>query len=288
MRQLVEAGDVDIMDRFSVDFEWIDELKQNPALTVDLGNSTEVIYLIMTEAGPLASPEARQAMCYAFPYQDAIEGVYSGYAEQANSPIAPSVLGFQENGFYFETDLDRARELLAAAGVPEGTELVLSTTTNADTTALELFQSSLAEIGIPLTIEQVDQATQVGLLYGDTPAEERPNFMTQSWWPDYNDPWNAVYPTTSCNQWGSKGANSGYYCNEEYEALLDESQDASTLESYTEILDRAQTIISKEDPPAIYYAQPAWPTVLQASVEGFFFNPINQGTYDFWKLSRKA
>jgi ABC-type transport system substrate-binding protein len=180
------------------------------------------------------------------------------------------------------------RQLLAAAGVPEGTELVLSITTNTDTTPMELFQSNLAEIGITLTIEQVDQATQVGLLYGDTPAEERPNFMDQSWWPDYNDPWNAVYPTTSCNQWGSKGANSGFYCNEEYEALLDESQDASTLESYTEILDQAQTIITKEDPPAIYYVQPAWPTVLHANIEGFFFNPINQGTYDFWKLSRKV
>jgi peptide/nickel transport system substrate-binding protein len=288
MRQLVEAGDVDIMDRFSVDFEWIDELKQNPALTVDLGNSTEVRYLIMTQAGPLESPGARQAMCYAFPYQEVLEGVYSGYAKQANSPIAPSVLGFQENGFYFKTDFDQARQLLAAAGVPEGTELVLSITTNTDMTPMELFQSNLAEIGITLTIEQVDQATQVGLLYGDTPAEERPNFMDQSWWPDYNDPWNALYPTTSCNQWGSKGANSGFYCNEEYEALLDESQDASTLESYTEILDRAQTIITKEDPPAIYYVQPAWPTVLQANIEGFFFNPINQGTYDFWKLSRKA
>jgi peptide/nickel transport system substrate-binding protein len=288
MRQLVEAGDVDIMDRFTVDFEWIDELKQIPTLTVDLGNSTEVIYLIMTQAGPLASPEARQAMCYAFPYQEVIEGVYRGYATQANSPIAPSVLGYQENGFFFNTDFDQARQLLAAAGVAEGTELVLSTTTNADTTALELFQSNLAEIGITLTIEQVDQATQVGLLYGDTPAEERPNFMTQSWWPDYNDPWNALYPTTSCDSWGSKGANSGFYCNEEYEALLDESQDASTLESYTEILDQAQTIITQEDPPAIYYAQPAWPTVLQANIEGFFFNPINIGTYDFWKLSRKA
>ena len=288
MRQLVEAGDVDIMDRFSVDFEWIDQLKQVPTLTVDLGESTEVIYLIMTVAGPLASPEARQAMCYAFPYQEVLDGVYRGYATQANSPIAPEVLGYQENGFFFETDLARATELLAAAGVPEGTELILSTTTNADTTALELFQASLAEIGITLTIEQYDQATQVALLYGDTPAEERPNFMTQSWWPDYNDPWNALYPTTSCDSWGSKGANSGFYCNEEYEALLDESQDASTLESYTEILDRAQTIITKEDPPAIYYAQPNWPTVLQSNIEGFFFNPINIGTYDFWKLSRRA
>jgi hypothetical protein len=27
---------------------------------------------------------------------------------------------------------------------------------------------------------------------------------------------------------------------------------------------------------------------LQANIEGFAFNPINLGTYDFWTLSRKA
>jgi ABC-type transport system substrate-binding protein len=45
MRQLVEAGDVDIMDRYSVDYEWIDELQQNPALNVNLGDSTEISFI---------------------------------------------------------------------------------------------------------------------------------------------------------------------------------------------------------------------------------------------------
>ena len=40
--------------------------------------------------------------------------------------------------------------------------------------------------------------------------------------------------------------------------------------------------------PVIAVAQPKWPTVLQANIEGFVFNPINLGTYDFWTLSRKA
>lgn len=288
MRQLVEAGDVDIMDRYSVDFEWIDALKQVPSLTVTQSDSTEVNYLIMTVGGPLASPEARQAMCYAYPYQEVLQGVFNGYATQANSPVAPAVLGYQENGFFFQTDLAKAKELLTAAGVAEGTELIASTTTNTDPAFLELFQANLAEIGITLTIEQLDQSSYIGLIYGDAPIEERPAFMSQSWWPDYNDAWNALYPTTSCNSWGSKGANSGFYCNEEYEALLTEAKDASTLETYKEILDKAQSIITEADPPAIYYSQPKWTTVLQSNIEGFAFNPINIGTYDFWTLSRRG
>ncbi len=286
MRQLVEAGDVDIMDRFSIQFEWLDELMEIPTLTVDLSDSTEVAYYTMTEAGALATPEARQAMAYAFPYQEVMDGVYLGYATRANSVGAPSVLGFQEDGFYFETDLDRARELLATAGVPEGTELVMIRSAGADPIVPELFQANLAEIGMTLTIEEVDQATFTSIFYGDTPAEERPAFMAWGWWPDYNDAWNALQPTTSCEAWGTKGANGGFYCNEEVDELLAEARDASTLDTYEGILDEIQTIITEQDVPILAVGQPKWPTALQTNIQGFAFNAINLGTYDFWALSR--
>jgi peptide/nickel transport system substrate-binding protein len=269
MRQLVEAGDVDVMDRFIIDFDAIDELQQVPTLTVDLSDSTEVAYYTMTEAGPLASPEARQAMCYAFPYQEVIDGVFNGYASRANSLVAPSVRGYQENGFFFETDLDKAKDLLAAAGIPEGTELKMTTNMPPSDQIPQLFQANLAKIGINLTIESVDQVTFTSIFYGDTPAEERPNFLSWGWWPDYNDAWNVLYPTTSCDSWGSLGSNGGFYCNEEVDKLLAEAKNASTLESYKEVLDKVQTIITKDDVPVIAYAQPKWPTVLQANIERF-------------------
>jgi peptide/nickel transport system substrate-binding protein len=269
MRQLVEAGDVDVMDRFIIDFDAIDELQQVPTLTVDLSDSTEVAYYTMTEAGPLASPEARQAMCYAFPYQEVIDGVFNGYASRANSLVAPSVRGYQENGFFFETDLDKAKDLLAAAGIPEGTELKMTTNTPPSDQIPQLFQANLAKIGINLTIESVDQVTFTSIFYGDTPAEERPNFLSWGWWPDYNDAWNVLYPTTSCDSWGSLGSNGGFYCNEEVDKLLAEAKNASTLESYKDVLDKVQTIITKDDVPVIAYAQPKWPTVLQANIERF-------------------
>src|SRR6476620_4993185 len=105
MRQLVEAGDVDIMDRYSVNYEWLGELQENPALKVELGDSTEIVFLIMAVTGPLESPEARQAMNYAFPYQEVIDGLLKGYGRRANSPVAPEVLGYPKDAFFFETDL---------------------------------------------------------------------------------------------------------------------------------------------------------------------------------------
>jgi peptide/nickel transport system substrate-binding protein len=281
-RQLIERGEIDIVDRFGVTYEALPELEQNPDLTVDRSTSTEVEYFTLTEAGPLATPEARQAMCWAFPYDEVLEGVYKGYAKQGVGPVAETVRGFAPETFTYTTDLAKAKELFARAGVAEGTELTFL----GSGAIPELYQASLAEIGISLTIEEVDTTTFTATFYGDAPAEERPHVMGWSWWPDYNDAWNQLYPIVSCESWGSKGGNGGFYCNERVDELLAQAKDAPDLEVYTTALAEAQQILSQDDPSGIYYAQPEWTTVLRKDIEGFVFNPINLGTYDLHALHR--
>ena len=281
-RQLIERGEIDITDRNGVSYEALPELEKNPDLTVDRSTSTEVEYFTLTEAGPLATPEARQAMCWAFPYDDVLEGVYKGYAKQGVGPVAETVRGFAPETFTYSTDLAKAKELFTKAGVAEGTELTFL----GSGTIAELYQASLAEIGISLTIEEVDTTTFTATFYGDAPAEERPHVMGWSWWPDYNDAWNQLYPIVSCESWGSKGGNGGFYCNERVDELLAQAKDAADLDTYATALAEAQQILSRDDPSGIYYAQPEWTTVLRKGVEGFVFNPINLGTYDLHALHR--
>ena len=45
--------------------ETVKEMESNPKLKVDRHTTTEVVYMTMTEYGPLESAAARQAMCYA-------------------------------------------------------------------------------------------------------------------------------------------------------------------------------------------------------------------------------
>jgi peptide/nickel transport system substrate-binding protein len=281
-RQLIERGEIDIIDRNGVSYEALPELEKNPDLTVDHSTSTEVEYFTLTEAGPLATPEARQAMCWAFPYDDVLEGVYKGYAKQGVGPVAETVRGFAPETFTYSTDLAKAKELFTKARVAEGTELTFL----GSGTIAELYQASLAEIGISLTIEEVDTTTFTATFYGDAPAEERPHVMGWSWWPDYNDAWNQLYPIVSCESWGSKGGNGGFYCNERVDELLAQAKDAADLDTYATALAEAQQILSRDDPSGIYYAQPEWTTVLRKGVEGFVFNPINLGTYDLHALHR--
>jgi peptide/nickel transport system substrate-binding protein len=285
-RQLIEQGEADIVD--SLTAEDLEALSANPDLTVHRNTSTQVIYFPMTVAGPLASPEARRGLCYAFPYQEAIDGVFKGAAKQARGAVAEAIRGFDPNTFQYTTDLAKAKELLTAAGVTEGTELVVTFETGvaAATTAAQLFQANLAQIGINLKIENVDLPTFTQLFYGDAPAEERPNLFWWGWWPDYNDAWNHLYPQISSEAWGSKGSNGGFYSNARVDELLLVARDAPDEATYLTAISEIQQIISEQDPPSIYYAQPEWVTIYRNDVQGVFFNAINIGTYNFWKMSR--
>ncbi len=287
-RQLIEQGGVDIVDNLTP--ETLQALEQNPDVTVDASYNTEVYYLTLTVGGPLESAEARQAMCAAFPYDDVIDGVFKGYAKRAIGPVAELCRGFAPDTPVFETDLDRAKELFAKAGVSEGTTITLmqeSGDENLNATT-QLFQASLASIGMTLDIQSVDYSTASAMFYGDAPVEDRPSLQSGFWWPDYNDAYNHLYPQVSCDSWGSKGANGGYYCNEEVDKDLATARDATDDVAYMAALADAQKILSVDDPSAIYYMQPKWTTILRSDIEGFVFNAIYQGTYDFARLRRKA
>ena len=285
-RQLIERGDVDIVDNLTPEAN--DALAENPELVIDRSYSAEVDYLILTQAGALATPEARQAMCWAFPYDEVIAGVFRGYGKRAIGGVSELVAGFDPETFQYTTDLDKARELLAAAGVTEGTEITLTMETGYEDvkSAVQLFQANLAEIGVTLAIQEVDLSTFTGIMFGGMTAEERPGMMPWFWWPDYNDAYNHLYPQIACDQWGAAGTNGGYYCNERVQELFEANRDEPDPAKYQAALSEIQQIIARDDPPAIYYMQRQWTTILRADIAGFVFNPINIGTFNFYTMSR--
>lgn len=284
VRELLEAGELDIVNRFHLPPSDFIALESNSDLMTDWAPTSEVVYLPMTVYGPLAGKEARQALSYAFPYQEVIDGFYEGKATQPRGLVAQTINGYNPDTPQYSTDLAKAKELLAAAGIEDGTELTLMIQNTASNALIgTLLQTNLAEIGVTLTIEAVDNATVIGTFYGDAPPEERPNLMLFNWWPDYNDAWNQLDPLVRCEPHGS--ANGGYYCNEEVDALLDTARDAATDEEYQKAVFQLQDILA-EDPAAIYMAEPDWVTVLQKDIEGWSFNPIYLGQIDFYKLSR--
>ncbi len=287
-RQLIEQGEVDILDNMIP--EALEAFEQNADLQVHRNYSTEVDYMILTVAGPLATPEARQAMCWAFPYDDVVSGVYKGYGKRAIGPVAELCYGHSLETFTYTTDLAKAKELFIQAGVAEGTTITLIQEEGEQSvkSAVQLFQHNLSQIGINLDVQTVTHPAFVEYLFRDVTADEQPNVMPWFWWPIYNDAWDHLQLQVLCGAAGSAGTNAGYYCNARVDELLNRVRDTTDPAEYLAALAEVQQILTRDDPPAIYFLQRQWTNVLRKDVAGFVFNPINIGTYDFYRLSRVA
>jgi peptide/nickel transport system substrate-binding protein len=288
LRQLVEQGEIDIVDNLTP--EATDALAQNPALRVERAYTTSDGYLSMTSIGPLESPEARQAMAWAFPYEEVVEGVYQGYAKAARGPLAELIRGFDAELPAYTTDLEQARQLLSDAGVAQGETLsmMLSAGSEAAKTMAQLFAANLEQLGLSLDIQAVDETTFIGTIFGEAPIEERPHFFPLFWQPDYNDGWNHLYAQVDCDASMGKGANAGVYCNARVDELLDTARDAADEAAYLAALAELQQILAWDDPAGVYYVQTQWTTILSAAIDGFATNPIATGLYDFYRMSRQA
>jgi ABC-type transport system substrate-binding protein len=287
LRQLLEQGQIDVVDNLTP--EDTDALAENPEMVVDRAYTTSDGYLILTVSGPLESVEARQAMNWAFPYNDVVEGVYRGYAKKGSGPLAELCRGYDPATFVYTTDLGKAKELLAAAGVPEGTtiSMMLIGSDEAAKQMAQLYAANLAEIGITLDIQAVDQSTFLSVAYGEAPAEERPHMFPWFWQPDYNDGWDHLWPQIACDATFGRGANAGVYCNEQVDTLMEQARDAGDESSYQAALSEIQNVITRDDPAGVYYVQIQWITILRKDIAGFKgVNPIATGLYDFYRLSR--
>lgn len=282
-RQLLEGGEVDgdvnpaITDRAA--------LKENPEIQVVDYDSTSCSWELLNYA--LLSKEERLALCWAYPYQQVIEDIMQGYGKK-QGPIPDTVVGFDPDIELFSQDLDKAKQLFDQAGFDYSQEIEYLYQTGDDIATAQLFQSSLAEIGVTLTLREIDPSGMNSLLFGDQPAEERPHIISWGWWPDYNDSYNQLYPNFHSESFGSAGSNALGYSNAKVDELLDKAGNATSQDELTELTSQIVQILIWEDPAAIFYVQNTRSTALRADIRGFIPNAIYIATYNFHEMWREA
>jgi peptide/nickel transport system substrate-binding protein len=238
----------------------------------------------------LLSQEVRQGFSYAFPYDDVVDVVYKGLLKRSG-PIADSVRGYDPDVFLFQTDLDKAKELILSGGFKEGDvfEYMVDANEETDQTVAQLFQANVQAMGFVLELISVDYATIESTVYGEAPPEERPHFIGGwGWWPDYNDPWNQLWPNFTEANVGGGGSNGGAWVNPRFEEIMAEAEHFESEEQLDELMKEAQNILTEQDPPAIYWGQRVDFTVLGADIQGFVPNPLYLEAYNAYGMSRAS
>jgi peptide/nickel transport system substrate-binding protein len=148
------------IDAAPLDVSQIDEVKSAGQLTVDEYQSIETYHFQPDRTkAEFGNPLVRQAISHAIDREAIVEGLMYGYATPATQWVAPGTPYYVDDlGDSTTYDVERARELMAEAGLEDGFSATAGTSVQPVYTRLaEILQAQLAEIGITLTIEQNPQ-----------------------------------------------------------------------------------------------------------------------------------
>jgi peptide/nickel transport system substrate-binding protein len=158
-RALLERGDADISYELpNKDFVELKDAGKLSIISTPFSNGIQ--YLGMNVKNPpFDNPKVRQAVAYAVPYQKIMDAVLFGLGGPMFGAAAdkPTEVKWPQPT-KFNTDIAKAKALLAEAGYPNGFETTLSfdlgfATVNEPTAIL--IQESLGQIGIKTTINKI-------------------------------------------------------------------------------------------------------------------------------------
>ncbi len=167
-RALLERGDVDVNFELSEKdlkeitainkFAMVSTPVENCLYSIDLHANPE----LKGAANPFADAKVRQAVAYATPYDAIMETAFYGQVVPMHGAdsVEPKDITWPQPHPY-QTDLDKAKQLMVEAGYPNGFETTLAFDLGnkewAEPAAV-LIQESLGQIGIKVNLEKVPSA----------------------------------------------------------------------------------------------------------------------------------
>ncbi|MCY0151928.1 ABC transporter substrate-binding protein [Hoeflea alexandrii] len=142
-RLLLEQGDIDIAR--NVGAEEITALSENPDIVVESGVKGSIYYLGLNQKNEnLAKPQVRQAMKYLVDYATISDTIMKGKVIPHQAFLPRGFLGALEET-PFSLNVEKAKELLAEAGLPDGFTVTMDTRNTPEITAMgQAIQQTMA------------------------------------------------------------------------------------------------------------------------------------------------
>ncbi len=213
----------------------------------------------------------RQAISHAIDKEFITYIVRRGRVTEAYGILPPSVPGFNPDLKGYDYDPDRAEELLAEAGYPNGSGLApiefWHNTGAGHRRIAEVIQDNLKNIGIEVKLNNLDWGAYLQKLEQGT----FPMFRL-GWGADYPDPENFLTVLLHSKNKGA-GGNRTFYDNPEVDVLLDEADTSTDTEKRLKLYQQAEQLIMDDAPIIPVYYSTAYllvhPWVHESSVPKF-------------------
>lgn len=215
-------------------------LKDDPNVKVLVYASLSTTGIQMnTSVEPFNDVRVRQALNYACDYQAIGETVYEGYGERQSAPMSTEVWGANTDLPPYTYDPQKAKELLAEAGYPDGLPKKITLVTNDNRQRIDTFeimQNQLAQIGIESEIAVRDMASLASFIPGEYEV-----FMA-GWGTTTGDPDYGLYQTFNSESGTANSARIQFY-DPEVISLLEEGRAEIDEEKRLEIYYKVQQLI---------------------------------------------
>lgn len=241
----LETGGVDII--LPVPSNEIARLSGTPGITVMNAVASDFRELaINNTVPPLDNVLVRQAISYAVDREALVAIVWPGTATPAVGPITPNSWGWNPDAVGYNYDPEKARELLAEAGYPDGItlEYMISNREGEDREAV-ILQQQMAAAGITLDIVRLEWSGMVNRLLSTDYVLSRIG-VTQT--PDPDSLMYIWYHSSSIGAY-----NFLLYSNPVIDDLLDRARAASSIDERIELYHEAQDIVLRDAPTVFLY-----------------------------------
>ena len=271
----LETGEVDLA--YDLGITDLESLEGNEAVTTLTSPSTTVWYVgVNVQKAPFDNEQVRQAIAYALDPQGYIDLVFSGEATPANyTMLPPSVDGYVTDCSDYSYNVEKAKELLAAAGYPDGFSTTLwCSDSQVMRDSAVVIQEQLRQVGIEAEVKTMEN----GQYYADTGAGEHDMYIMSKTSIDPDSMLRAMYHTEA---FGPSG-NRSFWATPEVDAMIDEASTTTDTEHAMELYAEIQSEVA-EAAPLVPLAVEHLNAGMQSNVKGFGLYPgkshyIN-GTY---------
>lgn len=265
--QLLQQGDIDYAERLS--FDQYQSIAATGAADVLKCLSPNRDTLILNFADErFADQRVREAISLAIDRDEIVAGAYLGYGAIPAEYGLGSFVALPEGARSYEHDLERAKQLLADAGYPDGFSFQLEVSPARPGPWVQqsavLVQSQLSEIGIQVSLNTTAGASEFRELF----YEKRYAGIMYQEPPVFADPF---YSAANFNLSTSNNNTQGY-ANPAYDELVAQLRSATPGEERDDLLrEISDTVLA--DIPVIYLVDTSYLYAFAPGLEGFAASP---------------
>ncbi|MBU1107556.1 MAG: ABC transporter substrate-binding protein [Candidatus Riflebacteria bacterium] len=265
-----ESGNLDMLQLYPANYE---RFKADPDFSSRITDvpSLNVFYVgFNNQVAPFDDARVRRALNMLVDREKIIKAVYQGRAIPANGSIPPGISGYNKDQNGLEYNPEEAKRLLKEAGYSISKPLTFDLYQRSAQSAFEitrLLQGEFKKHGVVINLKPMEwSALKDAVSKGEAPA------FYMSWFGDYPDGENFLFPLFHSSNWGA-GGNRARFKNDDIDHMIEESVKIQDNARRAEAYDRINRKVA-EHAPWIYLWHASESYLTSSKVNNMDFTPM--------------